>query len=140
MTTEWQEDWESFVGVLGQLLRRGATPTELANHFGGKVVTWKGILDEKQLGEMAPCVGIELREMQLDLGPAGIVPVGGQSVPAASGAIADWESIPIGSQVTFSATLGDPQSPFSPVELIHLDSGRVIVMIRLNDGVPKASV
>ena len=59
----------------------------------------------------------------------------GVSLPLADSAIADWQQIAEGTIVRFSAIVGAGESPFPPIEVTNLRSGKTIVMVRLSEGV-----
>lgn len=134
--SDWQNSWGRFIGVLTEQLRKGATSEELAQQFGSKSVTWSGVLSEKRLDSLAPMVTIDLPIPRIDLGELGVVNVGEQSVPTARDAVVQWNDIPIGTAVSFTGTLDAGSSPFPPVEVIRLSSGRTLVMMRLSNGRP----
>ena len=136
MDSTWQHDWKTFVEMIAEKLRQHATSEELARLFRSKPVTWSGVLTEKLIDDLAPLVTIVMPVAQIDLGDSGVVDLSNQSVPVARNAIADWDAIPIGTAVTFTATLGAGMSPFVPVQVVRLTSGRTVVMIRLSDGRP----
>jgi hypothetical protein len=136
MSTSWQEDWDGFVDLLAGLLRKGATTRELTDQFGGKVITWSGVLERKNLDHTSPSVSVDVPERQLDIGEGTTVPLSGLSLPVAEDAVGDWNRLENGSRLTFTATLGSQGSPFGPVEVMRLQSGRHIIMIRLVDGRP----
>lgn len=136
MRDDWQDNWEVFVDAVADSLRSGATPEALARHFGGKKVRWTGVLDEKNIDELAALVGIALPEKHLDLGQGRMTTLDGVSLPLATHYVADWNKLEVGTPVTFTATLGSATSTFPPIELKHLKSGRCVVMIRLTDAIP----
>lgn len=136
MESTWQRDWKTFVVVITEKLRQRATSEDLASLFSAKPVTWSGVLTEKSIDDLTPLVTIALSPSQIDLGELGIVDLSNQSVPAARNAVAAWDAIPIGTSVTFTAILGAGMSPFFPVQVVRLSSGRTVVMIRLSDGRP----
>jgi hypothetical protein len=138
MDFEWQTDWKTFVDVLAEQLRRGATSEDLAVTFGSKAVAWSGVLTEKLVDELAPLVTIALPEATIALQDSRAVHLSEQSVPVARDAVSAWQAIPIGTALSFTATLGTAHAPFPPVEVVHLCSGRTLVAIRLSDGRPRA--
>jgi hypothetical protein len=103
---------------------------------GGRVVTWSGVLEQKNLDHLSPSVSIDIPEKQVDIGEGRIVTLRGLSLPVAEQAIGDWNSLENGIPVTFTATLGSGGSPFAPIEVMGLRSGRYIIMIRLTDAKP----
>lgn len=132
----WQNDWATFVQVLADELRRDAPPTSLSDEFGAKVVRWSGILLEKLLDDLAPTVTIGVSPTQIEVEPHGPIVIGDLSVPARRDAVSAWDGIPIGASVTFTAVLGGRTSPFAPIEVMELNSGRRVAMIRLSEGRP----
>lgn len=131
----WQNDWGDFVKVIGERLRQGVASDAIASEFGSQTITWTGVLQEKLLDDLAPMVAIGLAEAEIQLTDSSSVRVSELSVPAARDAVSNWQSIPIGTCISFTAILGG-NSVFSPVELKRLSSGRVLLMIRLSDGRP----
>lgn len=132
----WQSDWSSFVDVLAGCLQNTEETDALANRFGGKRVEWEGVLDCKQIDELAPSVNLALPEKHIDFGDGRVAILKSISLPLAESAVADWQQIAEGTKVKFSALVGAGESPFPPVEVTNLRSGRTIVMIRLSEGAP----
>jgi hypothetical protein len=131
----WQNDWSEFAKVIGVRLRQGAVPGAVALEFGSQMITWTGVLKEKWLDDLAPMVTIGLAEAEIQLKDSVSVPITELSVPVARDAVSNWQGIPVGTCVSFTAILGG-SSIFSPVEVKKLSTGRTLLMIRLSDGRP----
>lgn len=127
MNSTWQESWEIFFDELAKRLRAGDSPVALADYFGGRTVTWGGVLDEKRLDGLAPTVWINFPQKELDLGWGQFAEFAGIGLPVADHSVDDWNRIEVGAQVRFTATLGAMSSPFPAIEIKHLKSGRIIL-------------
>jgi hypothetical protein len=136
MNLDWQSNWDLFVDTLQNRLRAGDTPEALCERFGGRSVTWDGVLEEKSIDSLAPGVLVSLPNRQIELGEGRVVTLDGVSVPVADDSIADWKSLAIGTRFAFSAMLGSAGSPFPPIEVKHLRSGESVVFVRLSEGRP----
>src|SRR6516165_3226364 len=88
MSDDWQHNWDRFLSALTNRLQAGETATDLSAEFGGKQVTWTGILDEKRLEGLAPSVGIDVPPRRIDLGQRGSIEFGGLSLPVPNSAVA----------------------------------------------------
>jgi hypothetical protein len=136
MGLTWQNDWNTFVRLISEHFRQGIAIDQLNSLLDSQQVIWSGTLTERSIDDLAPCVAIALPAAETDLGDLGSVQVGEQSLPVARDSVSDWQALPIGTWVSFSATLGTPIQGFPPFEVIRLSSGRVLVMIRLKNGRP----
>src|SRR5262245_41383445 len=136
METSWQTDWTAFAIELETQLRAYTDSKTLAERFGGKSIQWRGILVAKVFDDTSPFVSIALPEARINLGFLSSVTVGQLSVPISHNSQDHWNRVAIGSEVTFSATLGEEQSPFPPVEFKRLSSGKALLFIRLSNGIP----
>jgi hypothetical protein len=134
MSEAWQDDWRAFVDALAARIHSGATNEDLAVYFGGKSVTWSGVLDEKSIDELSPQVVISLPPIELAFGRRRPEILDGVCLPIARQSITAWDAIKIGTSVTFTAKLVGGAPVFSPIEVKQLSTGRMIVMIRLKDG------
>jgi hypothetical protein len=134
--TSWQSDWTKFVDELAGCLREGEDADKLANRFGGRLVEWEGTLDRKRIDELAASVNLALPEKRIDFGDGRVATVKSISLPLAESAAVDWQQIANGTKVKFSALVGAGESPFPPIEVVNLRSGKTIVTIRLSEGVP----
>lgn len=134
MELAWQNDWKMFVDVLADQLQRRVENLEAV--FAAKSVRWSGVLAEKLLSEPAPMVTVVMPKAQINLGDRGVVNLSDKSLPVAQDAIGDWERIPIGTTLSFTAILGAEGSPFPAVQVKHLNSGRTIILIRLSNARP----
>jgi len=139
VSSGWQQDWSLFVATLADCLRAGDTSEKLAQRFGGKEVTWQGVLDEKNIDGLAPLVGITLPQKEIELGQGRSAILDGLSLPIAAHTIEQWSRLELGTPLTFTAILGPSGSLFAPIEVKILRSGRTIVFIRLADAVPVRS-
>lgn len=137
MDNSWQNNLDEFLNTVAKQLQAGDTVDVLRQRFGGKTIRWSGILDEKTLEEPAPSVDINVPHKVMDVGNGRLAEFAGLSVPVAANTVAAWDAIQIGSRVAFTATLLSPAlSPFLPVEVHELRSGRTLVSIGLTGGVP----
>lgn len=130
----WQESWDSFVESLAEHFRSRGTAAELAKRFGGRVVRWSGVLDLKDLDGSAPSVEISFPEKQLELEDGHSTTLYGLALPVDKLTVADWKSKHVGAQVTFTATFVSEMSPFPAIEVVHLENGPSILMIRVSGG------
>jgi hypothetical protein len=136
MKTAWQKNWTRFVKLLGEQLLRGTPDEEIATLFKSPSVMWTGVLTEKKIDDSTRLVTLLLPHAPIDLGNSGLLNLSEQSVSVARDSVIEWQSIPIGTDVTFTADFSAGQSPFLPLEVIHLSSGRTLVMIRLSNARP----
>ncbi|TWT47795.1 hypothetical protein [Botrimarina hoheduenensis] len=130
----WRSDWSLFIDELADCLRASEDTDGLARRFGNQSVEWEGVLDRKQIDELAPSVNLALPEKHIDFGDGRVAMLKSVSLPLADSAIAGWQQIAEGTMVKFSAMVGAGVSPFPPVEVTNLRSGKTIVMIRLSEG------
>ena len=135
----WQTSWSIFIDDLARSLRGNENASTLADLFGGRSIEWSGVLVGKRIEPMAPSVNLALPEEQIDFGDGRIATLKSISLPIAESAIVEWQQIPEGTKVAFSALLGSGASPFPPIEITNLRSGKTIVMIRLSEGIPVKS-
>ena len=63
-TTEipWQSNWNLFIDELTDCLRASEDINDLARRFGNQSIEWEGVLDRKQIDELAPSVNLALPE------------------------------------------------------------------------------
>lgn len=133
----WRIDWSSFIDEIASCLRAGIGTDELSIRFGNQGIEWEGVIDRKQIDELAPSVNLAMQEKQIDFGDGRLATLKSISLPLDESAINIWQQIPVGTRIKFSAQLGPGESPFAPIEAINLRSGKTIVMVRLTDGIPK---
>lgn len=133
----WLESWESFTQVLERRLQAHATSEDLLRWYGGKTVRWRGVISRLDIDNLAPNVYITLAETVIDLGGGRETLLDVVSLPIADSAIEDWRGFCVGAEVTFEATfLAHGDSPFPPIEVKTLKSGRTLVMLGLRDAAP----
>jgi hypothetical protein len=133
MTAAWQSDWRLFANDLSEYLLTGVQPDQIAAIFAGRRVRWEGILEEKDIDELAPGVYIAVERMNVAVGNGAHVVVDVLTLPIENESILDWSHLKIGQPVKFEATIGS-KLPFPPIEVKQLPSGATILMIRLSDG------
>ena len=131
--SNWETSWDAFVDRLATSLKEGVGTAELSARFGGRRITWTGIVEGKQLNELSPSISIGLSERLIAFGDRRVATLNGLSLPVRESAVSDWQSVEVGSNIRFTATFVD-SSPFPPVEVKNLRSGRTIIMLRLSDG------
>ena len=137
MSLAWQESWDEFVRTLAEQVRSGAVPSDLDAQFAGETVTWRGTLALKELEETAPRVVIHLPAKRLKVGTA-IAALGPLTLPVDRDAIEQWQSRQVQARVTFDARFEARDTLLGgPVEVKLLESGTVLVTIRLRDAVPR---
>lgn len=132
----WKNDWNLFTEFLEQQLHNGASQDELADYFGGCEVRWKGIIEQIDFDELASVVDVLLPERVVKLRDGSEVALDGLTLAVPEGSTEAWQDFRTGDEITFRATLGEPNSPFSPVELKTLKSGKSVIMIRASNALP----
>ena len=81
--------------------------------------------------------GLRTTPSVFQLNPNGeIVILDGLTLAVAESDASNWEGYKRGDKVTFRAVLGEPQTPFSAIELKTLKSGRSIIMLRVGNAMP----
>lgn len=136
MTDSWQRNWTAFVDLLTEHLHAGTPPEELSRLFGAQEITWRGILEETSIDEIAPLVSIGLPSVTVKWGAGYSVILDGVSLPLASHAIEQWKTIRVGSSIAFTAKFVAANFIFSPIGIDHLKTGESTITIRLTHGVP----
>lgn len=127
-------DWVSFVQEVARQIRGGATTDELSAAFSGHRVRWVGTVYKLDFDLQAPGVSLDLPEVAVDLGHGRRTSVNGLHVPIDDSAIHAWSSVRIGDRVLFEATLGSGYAPFPPIEVQTLQTGRVLLSLRVCRG------
>ena len=135
-TDGWKSDWKLFVTFLGQQLQNGCTQDELDKLFGDCKIQWEGTIERKHISEIVAIVDVFLPEYIVKLREGGEIVLDGITLSVPAHSIERWNRFSIGDHITFSANLGDFNSPFSPVECKSLKSGKTIVIIRASNGFP----
>lgn len=134
----WQNDWNLFVDFLAKQLR-GSSKEQLAVQFGCKQVVWSGVLVDKSLDELAPIVTIRMPVVAIDIDGLGLIDVHDQCVSCDRASVSEWDEIPLGARLSFTAVFPPKDAIFPPLEVKKLSSGRVLLFVRLNQGRPVAS-
>lgn len=129
----WQSDWGLFIDTLSRLLTSGEGTVDVGEYFQGKDIEWVGVLTRKTLNGLAPSVAIQLPTSTIKIADQQVT-LNSVSVPLADSTLSDWIDVEEGSTVKFSATFGEGNTPFLPVEILELPSGKTALMIRLSDG------
>jgi len=132
----WMESWDLFTKAMERQLQGGATNEELSRFFGGKTVRWQGVIEHMGIDKVAPNVEVALPRRDIKFGDGREASLDGLSLLLADSAIDDWRALSPGTEVRFSATLGQGISPFLPIEIKTLKSGHTVVLIRLSDATP----
>jgi hypothetical protein len=137
-TTEptWKNDWNAFTEFLEMQLQGGATQNDLASSFGGCEVCWAGTIENVEIDELSAGVDVLLDERIVTLQNGSEVILDGLSLSLAEESTDKWQSFTAGDLVSFTAILGNLASPFSPIEVKTLGSGKSIIMIRLSNALP----
>lgn len=133
MTPDWHTNWDLFVDKLTEHLAGGADNDALADHFGGETVCWSGVLQDKHLDRTAQTVHVSMNERHIEFSDGKAATIGSLSVPVADDRVDQWNSIPDGSTVKFSATFVSSMWITQPVEVKRLPSGTIIIFIRLTE-------
>jgi hypothetical protein len=132
---EWQYDWKSFVDALSSRILVTQSNEDLSRPFGGKRVAWRGVLAKRDLDEIAPSVEIDLPPLKVQLPNGRSDVLDGISLPVAAGSSKQWMNLRIGDSVNFEATF-PTSTPFPAIEVKHLKSGKSLILLGLNDGIP----
>jgi len=132
----WTTSWDVFTNLLQDKIAENRSTQSLAAFFGGKLVQWKGIIDDMDLDDLSPSIGIALPERIIHINNTDKARLVGISLPPASDAIDQWARLKVGDRVIFQAVLGRADSPFPPIEPIQLSSDRTILRIRMGNGRP----
>lgn len=131
----WQEDWEQFCNLLNDSFQSGDTVDVINSRLTGKEVIWSGILEGKDIDELAPGVYVELSEKLIRFNDGRVAKINGLALPITAGSVPLWDSIEVGSKIVFNATMGRGKSPFPPVAVKTFKSGKTIVTVKLSNGV-----
>ncbi len=133
---QWRDDWNLFVEFLERKLQDGASQDDLDDCFGGREVCWTGTIEQIDFDELAAIVDVLLPERVVTLLDGSEVVLDGLTLAVSEGFIERWQHFESGDEITFTATLCEANSPFSPVELKTLESGGSIIMIRTSNASP----
>jgi hypothetical protein len=134
MSQPWQGDWSIFVETLQERIQAGDSPEQLAGHFGGKSVTWSGLLEQRPMDDPSESVVIGLTMFVLDLGRGRSAILDGVALPISDESVATWNALDLGCQVTFTATIRSADAIFPGVQVMHFSTGESVVMVRIDDG------
>ena len=134
--SEWQNDWTAFTSYLEVQLRNGATEDDLANCFGGCEVRWAGEIEEIDIDDLAAFVNVLLVERSIKLQNDAVVLLDGLALVVSERSTEKWESRRVGETVTFTAILGAAGSPFPPIQVTTLRSGKTVIMIQATNAQP----
>lgn len=135
MDISWDNSWDVFAEMISEKFRSGATSEEVSSELNGREVTWQGVLDRKDLDELAPSVGIALPVKELCLGEDRVATLSGIGLPVADSSVSEWGQLELGTPVVFKARMGCGNSPFLPVKMKTLRSGKTIILISFSEGV-----
>ncbi len=133
----WQKSWNCFVELLKKEIENGATSEELSEKLEGKQIRWEGVFNRLDTDEPTPNVGIALPEKIIKIPGMTFVEIGKIAPSINRESILEWTKIPLGSKIRFQATIGNRgPSPFLPITVDLLDSGRTLVMISFKEAIP----
>ena len=132
----WNTNWPLFAHELERALQGGASNADLAEMFGGQQIQWTGTIEQINFNELRAVVDVALQPHTVGLPNGEIVILDGLTLAVAESDASNWEGYKRGDKVTFRAVLGEPQTPFSAIELKTLKSGRSIIMLRVGNAMP----
>jgi hypothetical protein len=133
---QWQNDWSVFCDVLSECLESENGIEMIQSRFGTKDVTWSGVLEEKDLGELALGVYIGLPQRHLSFCDGRTAIINGLALPITEDSIPLWKKITDGAGVTFRARMGRSDAVFPAISVKTYKSGRTTVTIALSGGIP----
>ena len=133
---EWQNDWVSFTSSLESELQNGATNKALSSRFGGSIICWTGTIEHMNISKLVAAVDVSLAKRIIRMIDGDEIVLDGVSLTIAENETEKWTQFRTGDLVTFKATLGDPDSPFPPIEVKTLRSGKSLIIIAAINAVP----
>lgn len=134
----WDRSWRDFIVAVRDFSDRGASEAELAEHFGGAWVEWKGVVTRVNLtSQDIPGITFEMPEVKVPLNNGYEICESHLYLLVRREDASLWQGVSGGDEVAFRGQIKARGGPFSPIKVVCFDEDNSAnVQLSIGNGEP----